>query len=97
MKQLFLIHGGKTNKSGYTTIRCRITINKSRKEFSTGIFTRPEYWSKEKQKVLEEAEHSKTVNSQISLIKQKLGQAFLMLQIQEECRLPLKPNCLKVE
>src|SRR5690554_4716709 len=83
MKILFLIQNSKLNKRGTTPIRCRITINKSRKEFSTGIFVNSEYWSKEKQKVLEEAENSKTVNSQLSLINQKLGQAFLMLQIKE--------------
>ena len=32
---------------------------------------------------MDEAENAKTVNSQLSLIKQKLGQAFLMLQIQQ--------------
>ncbi len=84
MKILFLIQKTRTNKRGTTSIMCRITIDKSRKEFSTGIFVRPEFWSKEKQKVLEEAGNSKTVNSQISLIKQKLGQAFLMLQIQND-------------
>ena len=54
------------------------------KQFSTGIFIKPEYWDKDKQKILEKAENSKIMNSQISLIKQKLGQAFLMLQIQKE-------------
>jgi len=82
MNILFLIQNSKLNKRGTTPIRCRLTIDKSRKEFSTGIFVHPEYWSKEKQKVLDPGENSKTVNSQISLIKQKLSRAFLMLQIQ---------------
>lgn len=84
MKILFLIQSNKVNKAGLTSLWCRITINKTRKQFSTGTYIKPEYWDKEKQKVLDEAEIAKTVNSQISLIKQKLGQAFLMLQIQEE-------------
>ena len=84
MKTLFLIQTNKVNKAGYTTLWCRITYNKSRKQFSTGTFIKPEYWDKDKQKIFEEAANSKTVNSQIGLIKQKLGQAFLMLQIQEE-------------
>ena len=79
MKILFLIQNSKLNKRGTTPIRCRITIDKTRKEFSTGIFVHPEYWSKDKQKVLDHTENSKTINSQLSLIKQKLGQAFLML------------------
>ncbi len=82
MKTLFLIQNSKLNKRGTTPIRCRITIDKTRKEFSTGIFVHPEYWDKEKQKVLDETENSKMANSQLSLIKQKLDQAFLMLQIQ---------------
>ena len=84
MKILFLIQNSKLNKRRTTPIKCRITINKSRQEFSTGIFVRPEHWSKEKQKVLDTGENNRIVNSQISLIKQKLGQAFLMLQIQGE-------------
>ncbi len=71
----------KTNRNGLTSISCRITLNKSRKEFSTGIFVNPTYWSKEKQKLLDETEDSKMVYSQLSLIKQKLSQAFLMLEI----------------
>lgn len=82
MKILFLIQKARTNKRGLASIRTRLTINKSRKEFSTGIFIPPKFWSTDKQKILEDAENSKTVNSQLSLIKQKLGQAFLMLQIQ---------------
>ncbi len=97
MKILFLIQSNKINKAGLTSLWCRITYNKTRKQFSTGTFIKPEDWDKDKQKLLEDAENAKTVNSQISLIKQKLGQAFLMLQIQEECKFPLKPNCLKVE
>lgn len=84
MKTLFLVQIARTNKRGLASIRARITIDKSRKEFSTGIFIRPEYWDKDKQKLLDDAENSKTVNSQISLIKQKLGQAFLILQIKGE-------------
>jgi integrase len=82
MITLFLIQKARTNKRGLASIKVRITINKSRKEFSTAIFIPPKFWSTEKQKVLEEAENAGTINSQISLIKQKLGRAFLMLQIQ---------------
>ncbi len=53
MITLFLIQKARTNKRGLASIRTRITINKSRKEFSTGVFVRPEFWSKENQKVLD--------------------------------------------
>jgi integrase/recombinase XerD len=84
MKINYSIQKGKTNKAGLTPLRCRITYKKSRKQFSTGLFINPDYWIKEKQKVLEDAENCEYVNKQISLIKQKLGQAFLMLQIQQK-------------
>ena len=99
MKILFLLQTARLNKRGLASIKARLTINKSRKEFSTGIFIPPKHWNRDNQKVFEEAENSQTINSEISLIKQKLRQAFLMLQIHNEsfCKLPLKPNCLKVE
>ncbi|MCC8360998.1 site-specific integrase [Salinimicrobium sediminilitoris] len=81
MKITFLIQKGKTNKAGLAPLRCRVTIEKQRKQFSTGIFINPDHWSQEKQKVLDNGENHKIINSQLSLIKQKLGQAFLMLQI----------------
>ncbi len=83
MKTLYFIKKQKLNKAGFTPIVCRITYEKSRKQFSTGLFINPEYWCKEKQKVLGSLENSDYINKQLSLIKQKLGQAFLMLQIQE--------------
>ena len=84
MKTLFLFIKQKTNKAGLTPIMCRITYEKSRKQFSTGLFINPDYWSKEKQKVLDKADNAEYINKQLSLIKQKLGQAFLMLQIQQK-------------
>lgn len=38
---LFLLYKSKTNASGKCPIRCRITYNKKRKEFSTGLFVVP--------------------------------------------------------
>ncbi|SDL83825.1 Site-specific recombinase XerD [Salinimicrobium catena] len=84
MKTLFLIKKQKVNKAGLTPVMCRITYEKSRKQFSTGLFINPDYWSKEKQKVIESTENSEYINTQLSLIKQKLGQAFLLLQIQQK-------------
>ncbi|AVR45064.1 hypothetical protein C7S20_07160 [Christiangramia fulva] len=49
MKTIFLVHKNKANKKGITSISCRITVDKTRKEFSTGLFINPDYWSKEKQ------------------------------------------------
>ena len=71
------------NKIGKCVIKCRITYYKQRKEFSTGLFIYPKYWNSKKQKVLEDVEHSEYTNTQLSLIINKMNQAFLLLQIQE--------------
>lgn len=72
MKINYSIQKDKTNKAGLTPLRCRITYEKSRKQFSTGLFVNPDYWCKEKQKVIGDSENFEFVNKQLSLIKQKL-------------------------
>ncbi len=78
---LFLLYRSKTNTKGLCPIRCRITYNKKRKEFSTGIFINPNSWYSKKQCVKEDDEHSKIINRKLSLISQKLHQAFLFLEV----------------
>ena len=80
---LFLIQRNKVNKRGGTPLRCRITYNKHRKDFSLGLFINPNYWDSKKQKLLDRAENSKIVNTQLSLISQKINEAFLLLQLQQ--------------
>jgi hypothetical protein len=41
---LFLLYKTKTNSTGKCPLRCRITYNNKRKEFSTGIFINPINW-----------------------------------------------------
>ena len=64
-------------------MRCRITYNKQRKEFSTGLFIYPKYWKRKEQRVIEESENSQYTNIQLSLIINKINQVFLLLQVQE--------------
>ncbi|MCO7186094.1 site-specific integrase [Tenacibaculum sp. XPcli2-G] len=80
---LFLIQRNKINKRGDTPMRCRITYNKQRKDFSTGLFINPNYWDSKKQKLLNKAENYKIVNTQLSFINQKINEAFLLLQLQQ--------------
>ena len=80
---LYTLSKSKTNKLDKCPIRCRMTFNKQRKEFSTGLFVNPDYWNSKKQKVFENTEQSDFYNKQLSLIKSKINQAFLLLQIQE--------------
>ena len=70
------------NTSEKCPIRCRFTYEKKRKEFSTGLFINPKHWNAKKQKLLEDAESFDYINTQLSLIINKLNQAFLLLQVQ---------------
>ena len=70
------------NKKGYCPVRCRITYYKKRKEFSTGLFINPDYWDSRKQ-IASIPNDKNYLNNQLSLIKQKVNQAFLFLQVNE--------------
>ena len=80
---LLLLYRAKTNSTGKCPVRCRITFNKQRKEFSTGLFINPSNWNSKQQLVKPPEPDSELINTQLSLIKTKLSQAFLMLQIKE--------------
>ena len=80
---LYIINKSKVNKKGVCPITCRLTFNKEKKHFSTGLFVNPKHWNSKKQKVLEDTEQYDYINKQLSLIITKINQAFLLLQIQE--------------
>ncbi len=80
---LFYLKRNKRNKQYKCPINCRITFRKKRKEFSTGLFINPDFWNSKKQKALPSLKENEFVNSQLSLISQKINKAFLMLQVQE--------------
>jgi site-specific recombinase XerD len=52
-------------------------------EFSTGMFVNPNYWDSKNQSV-KPSEDSNYSNKQMSLIRQKLNQAFLFLQVNND-------------
>jgi integrase/recombinase XerD len=84
LKILFLIDKVRINKAGFVPLRCRLTLDGIRKIFSTGLFVNPNNWNASKQKVFPSNSENNQINSQLSLIKQNVNQAFLMLQIQNE-------------
>jgi len=45
----FRIAPNRLNNQGKTSIGCRITYNKTRKEFSTDLFIKPKLWNKNEQ------------------------------------------------
>ncbi|MBU2905104.1 site-specific integrase [Arenibacter algicola] len=78
---LFYLNKSKLNQKGLCPIKCRITYQKKRKEFSTGLFVNPEYWNAKRQIVLTGDSGCKSKNGQLSLIGQKLNNAFLSLEL----------------
>ncbi|MBK0369800.1 site-specific integrase [Flavobacterium agrisoli] len=80
---LFLLDKVKTNKQGKCPVKCRITFSGKRKPFSTGLFIKPENWFSEEQLAKPSNEENDYINTQMSLIKNKINQAFLFLQVQQ--------------
>ena len=80
---LFLLQKVRTNKQGMCPVRCRITYQQKRKEFSTGLFIKPSHWSSKQQKAKPPNKENDFTNKQISLMRQKLNQAFLYLEVQD--------------
>lgn len=81
---LFLLQKNRVNQQGNCPIRCRITYNQNRKEFSVGLFINPKHWHSKLQKAKPPNDENNFINNELSLIKNKINQAFLLLQIQEE-------------
>jgi hypothetical protein len=77
----FLLYKAKSNSKGHCPIRCRITFLKKRKEFSTGLFINPNNWNSKQQLVEPPGPDIEYINTQLSLIRQNLNQAFLFLQV----------------
>lgn len=82
-KILFLISATRINKKGLVPLIYRITYKSQRKDFSTGLFINPNHWDSKLQKVKPPNEENTFINNELSLIKNKINQAFFMLQIKE--------------
>lgn len=81
---LFVLQKSRINKKGKCPIRGRITLDSKRKEFSTGQFINPENWNTKKQLAIGDTVDVELINKQLSLIKQNLDKAFLMLELSED-------------
>lgn len=84
IKILFVISATRINKKGLVPIVCRITYLGIRKPFATGLFIKPDNWNNSLQKAIPDDTEHKQINTQLSLIKQEINQAFLFLQVQKE-------------
>lgn len=81
---LFVLDKVNTNTKGFAPLRCRVTYLSQRKIFSIGIFINPKHWNSKKQLIKPPNEENNYINNQLSLIKNKINQAFLLLQVKEE-------------
>ncbi|WP_046755232.1 site-specific integrase [Kordia jejudonensis] len=81
---LFLIDRTKQNKQNKCPIKCRLTFKGKRKQFSTGFFINPKDWKSKLQKASPPNKNNDYLNTQLSLIKQQINQAFLFLQVNNE-------------
>jgi len=81
---LFIASKTKLNKKGKCPIKCRLTYDKKRLHFATGLFLNPDHWNSKQQLVKPPEPNSEYINNQLSLIKTKINRAFLMLQVKEE-------------
>ena len=84
MKTLFYIRRNKINSNNLCPLTCRITLHTGRKEFSTGLFINPDHWNSQKQKAHPPSTEHNQLNNQLSLIRQEVNQAFLVLKVQKE-------------
>ncbi len=78
---LYTINKYKVNSKGLCYITCRLTYLKSRKQFSTGLFINSTNWNSKKQQAEPPEPDVLYINTQLSLIRQNLNQAFLFLQV----------------
>jgi integrase/recombinase XerD len=78
---LFLLQKARINKQGKCPLRCRITYLEERCEFSTGQSINPSFWHSKLQQAKPPDEENNFVNTQLSLIKNRINQAFLFLQL----------------
>ena len=81
IRVLFVIAHNRIKKNNKAPIYCRITYNKCRKQFATGIFIESKCWNNIKQKIVPISEGNTILNNKLSLIHQQIDKAFLMLQI----------------
>ncbi|MDP9958110.1 site-specific recombinase XerD [Epilithonimonas hungarica] len=81
---LFIIRRNKLNEQGLCPLQCRLTYLGERKPFSTGLFVNPKNWDNKNQKSKPPNDDNNFINTELSLIKRKINQAFLLLQVKEE-------------
>lgn len=78
---LYAINKSKVNSKGLCGITCRLTYLGKRKQFSTGLSINPSFWNSKQRFVMPDEPDTELINTQLSLIRINLTQAFLFLQV----------------
>lgn len=78
---LFYLNKSKINSKGVCPIKCRITYNKKRKEFSIGEFINPLEWSAKNQKANSQTIMNQQINIQLEIITANIKKEHLKLQL----------------
>jgi len=81
LNTLYIVNKHKMNKKGLCPITCRLTFRNHKKHFATGLFLNPNNWNSKQQLVKPPEPDVDYINSHLSLIRTKLNQAFLFLQV----------------
>lgn len=76
---LFYPNKARINKKGFCVLRCRLTLEGERKEFSTGLFINPEFWNSSEQYYSSDT----AINNELALIVNKLNDCYLKLRVQD--------------
>lgn len=82
LKVLFVQAKSRTNKNNQSPLYCRITLNGSRKQLSTGIHIETDYWDTKNQIILKSHKSSILYNSQLDIIKSKVNSIYTILRLQ---------------
>ena len=80
----YIIAKNKLRKDGKSPIFARLTYLKQRKQFATGLFIDHKHWKSKVQQAKPPNEANNIINTQLSLISQKINEAFLLLQVQHQ-------------
>ena len=75
-KVLFYLRKAKTNSRGVAPLTCRITLDKKRKEFSTGYYVAENDWDASTQLIISKSTELKSINTQLNQISQLFLQIF---------------------
>lgn len=81
LQVLFYLNRSKQNRKGLCPIKCRITYDKRRKEFSTGEFISASNWNSKKQKSQSKSMSHEQINTQLAIISANIKKAYLQLQL----------------